>query len=198
MTTPTVRRAAPIDIVGVIDTLQQAFFDDPVISYLFPDEHSRRWRSAKMFETLLRGHHMPLNSVWTTAEHEGAALWAPPGHWILPPRELVRNAVPMTRSFGLHLPRALRVLSTMDGHHPRQPHWYLAVLGTAPRSQGHGVGSALMGPVLDRCDSEGLPAYLESSKESNIAFYSRFGFALREELRLPGGPMVWPMWRDPR
>jgi ribosomal protein S18 acetylase RimI-like enzyme len=72
------------------------------------------------------------------------------------------------------------------------------VLGTAPEHQGKGLGSAMMAPVLHRCDDEGLPAYLESSKESNIAFYRRHGFEVVGEVVVPDGPTLWPMWREPR
>jgi hypothetical protein len=54
-----------------------------------------------------------------------------------------------------------------------------------------------MGPVLERCDREGEPAYLESSKEQNIPFYSRHGFEVTGQLDLPDGPSMWPMWREP-
>ena len=86
----------------------------------------------------------------------------------------------------------------MESKHPRQPHWYLATLGTAVEQQGKGVGSALMRPVLEHCDAEGIPCYLESSKERNVPFYRRHGFEVVEEVPLPGdGPMLWTMWREP-
>jgi ribosomal protein S18 acetylase RimI-like enzyme len=77
------------------------------------------------------------------------------------------------------------------------PHWYLAVLGTDPSAQGAGIGSALIGPTLGRCDAEGIPAYLESSKEANISFYQRHGFRVTQEIDLPQGPKLWAMLREP-
>jgi hypothetical protein len=50
-------------------------------------------------------------------------------------------------------------------------------------------------PLVDR---DGVGAYLESSKESNVDYYARFGFRVTEEVRLPRGPRVWLMWRDAR
>jgi GNAT superfamily N-acetyltransferase len=89
----------------------------------------------------------------------------------------------------------------LERHHPvRPPHWYLAVLGAEPASQGKGLGSAVLAPVLEQCDADGVGAYLESSKERNIDFYARHGFRVSEELRLGGarGPRLWGMWREPR
>jgi len=45
------------------------------------------------------------------------------------------------------------------------------------------------GPVLDICDREGLPAYLESSKERNVAFYRHTvrGHGELSCLRAPSG-----------
>jgi len=60
------------------------------------------------------------------------------------------------------------------------------------------MAPALMAPVLEQCDAEGVPAYLESSKESNIPFYERHGFKVTGEVKVKNGPSLWPMWRDPQ
>ena len=80
-------------------------------------------------------------------------------------------------------------------HRLRAPHYYLAALGTDPPHQGKGVGSALIEPVLARADREGIPAYLESSKETNVPFYRKHGFEVVQELAVPNGPRVWAMLR---
>jgi hypothetical protein len=43
-----------------------------------------------------------------------------------------------------------------------------------------------------------MPAYLESSKPSNIGYYEAFGFTVTREIKIPDGPALWPMWRPPR
>jgi ribosomal protein S18 acetylase RimI-like enzyme len=86
----------------------------------------------------------------------------------------------------------------IERHHPVLPHYYLSVIGTDPDQQGGGIGSALLAPVLSRCDSEGVAAYLESSKESNVGFYARHGFTVTDKVELPDGPPLWFMWREPR
>ena len=182
------------------DALSDAFWDDPVLSWILREEDSRSRRLARLFGVQLRGHYLPLGTVWTTPDRAGASLWAPPGHAIIPPTTILRYLPDMIRALGRHGVRALRTLNYVEGKHPKDPpHWYLGVLGTRTAAQGQGIGSALLTPVLDRCDDEGVPAYLESSKESNIAFYRRHGFEVTEEIALPfGGPSIWAMWRDPR
>jgi RimJ/RimL family protein N-acetyltransferase len=67
----------------------------------------------------------------------------------------------------------------------------------ATRFQGQGVGTALLRPTLDRCDEEGVPAYIEASSERSAAMYERLGFVHLGELQIPGGPRIWPMRRPP-
>ncbi len=125
---------------------------------------------------------------------------AAPDRW----RSALRDDLAFSRAM-LHprlLPRAPLVgwglLGIERRHPPAPPHWYLATLGTDPASQGRGLGTAVLAPVLEGCDRDGVGAYLESSKERNLDYYARFGFRVTEELRLPRGPRVWLMWREAR
>lgn len=194
---PESSRATPADLPAAGRALAAAFADDPVWSWLVPPKAwsrlAPRW-FALVAGQQLRGH----GEVLVDGDGLGAAIWASPGHWETKPTDVVRMAPIAARMFGTGLVRALRTLSFMEKHHPAEPHWYLSLLGTAPAAQGRGIGSALVTDITRRCDENGIPAYLESSKESNIAFYARHGFEVREQVSLPGGPPVWPMWREPR
>ena len=87
----------------------------------------------------------------------------------------------------------------MRAYRPAALHFYLQGLGTDPDRQGEGLGSAVMQPVLERCDADGLPAYLESTKERNVGFYEQHGFeVVGKEQIASDGPMLWLMWREPR
>ena len=195
---PTDVRLATVDEVPAVSVaLARAFSDDPLMEHLVP-ERRREARMERFFAFEL-GSIRPRGRIYTTPGCDGAALWAEPGQWQLRITEVLASAPTMLRVFSSRFPRGLQVLSRIEARHPTdRDHWYLAVLGTDPARQGRGIGSALLAPVLDECDREGVGAYLESSKESNIAFYARHGFEVTEEIPLPGGPSVWGMWREPR
>lgn len=199
---PSVRPAAAPDTAAIAAVLGRAFDDDPIWRWLLPDDASRVRRLTGVFEIMLRRVHLPHGATETAGRDAGveaAALWDPPGRWRMPVRVQAAQAVPLLRVLGARTPAALRTLGAMEKHHPREPHWYLAVLGTDPPAQGAGLGGALLRSRLDRCDAEGVPAYLESSKERNVPFYERFGFRVTRKLTPPGRgcPPIWLMWRDP-
>jgi ribosomal protein S18 acetylase RimI-like enzyme len=196
-----VRRVVPPDVPALVEVLARAFDDDPVPQWLFRGERRRRRGLRAFFTVQLRHTYLERGEVFTTAELAGAAMWSPPGRARPGWRDLVRlvPVLPYLTGLGRDTPEAARLLTAVDAARPRELHWYLATLGTDPDRQRTGVGSALIRSVLDRVDEEGLPAYLESSKESNLSFYGQHGFEVTGEIRTPrGGPTLWLMWRRPR
>jgi ribosomal protein S18 acetylase RimI-like enzyme len=187
-----IRQATHEDVPALCDALARAFFDDPVTSWGLPSERRRPAQSKRYFRERLRTL-LADELVFCDEGRRGAALWAAPDNWRASVRELSRMRI-FTRRTPLFLVAAQR----LEHAHPREPHYYLSVLGVAPGAQGEGLGSRLLVPMLERCDREGVPAYLESSRDRNVPFYERHGFRVTGELRFPlGGPKLWLMWRDP-
>jgi len=193
----SVREATKADDKKIADVLARSFWDDPVVSWLVGPPRMRYARQKIFFKTetvSVRKRGL----VLTTDDTAGAALWLPPKKWKTPWADVLLHTPSMIRAFGTRIPAALPLLTKLEKMHPTEPHWYLAVVGTDPVRQGLGVGGALINHVLDRCDEEGLGAYLESSKATNVPYYERFGFKVTDEITVDGGPTLWGMWRDPR
>ena len=196
---PTIRTVDPHEVDRLAHSLTKAFFDDPVFAWFWPYAHRRYDRIHRFFRTLaLEGSTLPHGHVYTTDTVGGGALWLPPGESETSTMETIRMLPELYRVTGRSFVRAVRGLSLMDATHPHEDHWYLWFVGVAPKWRGRGLGTALMRPILDRADDEGMPAYLEATSPLNRRLYERHGFEVTGEIQLPKGPPMWPMWREPR
>ena len=92
----------------------------------------------------------------------------------------------------------MQVFEQMDRYHPKEPCWYLPLIGVDPAHQGRGCGSALLQYALAQCDADGLPAYLESSNPRNISLYLRHGFEIIGNIQAGSSPTMTPMLRRVR
>ena len=190
-----VQRALATDRSTVVRTLSRAFHNDPFITWFYPDERQRVRRIEAFFDLLWRANWRD-GRIDIAADGQGAALWRPPGRWRVPRRTMIVNLPAMISTYGMAAGRVMASLAAMERQHLAQPHWYLMTLGIDPQAQGWGLGKALIHAGLDRCDADGVPAYLESGDADNISFYERLGFRLLSENDVPGGPSFYPMVRD--
>ncbi len=193
----SVREAQVDERAQLSAVLADALADDPVFSWLFPSRRRRDTRLRQLFALELAHWVFPAGGrALTTDDFRGANVEVPPGKsdMTMP----LSGALGLVRVFGTRLPRAGRLQGFFTRSHPQEPHYYIRTLGVATRFQGQGLGTALLRPTLDRCDREGVPAYLEASTERSATLYGRLGFVHLGELRVPdGGPPFWPMRRPP-
>lgn len=196
---PRTRTAEPGEVSWIAAVLAAAFADDPLWEWIAPDPTRRRRHVAPLFGEVIRSR---VDAGWATVteDRSGAAVWAGPGRWKASAAEQRRMALPFLRVAGARRIRSrLEALSRLEAIHPTEEHWYLEIVGVDPSQRGRGIGSAVIAPMLERCDAEGLPAYLESSNEANLPLYARFGFDVLDEVHPGHGcPPVWPMWRPAR
>lgn len=188
------------------ETLAAGFFDDPLFAWIVPSGARRQGWLAAFMRASLRMVEAAGES-WRAAG-DGAipavVSLVAPGRYPMPfasqlgftgcllPRLLVGQPTPR-RAW-----QAGRALARIDALHPGEPHWYFFQLAVHPSHQGRGLGRAIMDHGLERADADGVPAYLETSNPGNLDFYGRFGFEVREEVRLGAVPPIWTMRRAAR
>lgn len=186
------RKAGDGDLEGLAQLLAAAFFDDPVLSWAYPDPVRRRGILPAFFGAVIdacRGG----DETYATDDDVAGAICLPPSR---EPDEAMIEAI--EEISGEYTPRIFKLAELTNAEHPVDPHYYVFFLGTRPESQSQGIGSALLRQLLEPCDQATLPAYLEASSERNKQLYLRHGFEVTGEIRLPDGPTLWPMWRDAR
>jgi GNAT superfamily N-acetyltransferase len=185
-----------VDLVRVAAIAARGFYDDPVMSWIFPDRSTRLEALELAFERLAGTFVGRAGRVDVLAD-ACTALWLGPDP--PPPPEEPRPAP--DRPWHLFTEEVVERFTTlgalMEAAHPESIHWYLGVVASLPEEQGRGLGRRILQPVLDECDHQGLPAYLESSNPRNLPFYFRLGFEQTGEIQVPDGPVLIPMWREP-
>jgi GNAT superfamily N-acetyltransferase len=195
--TDKIRKAVPEDLPGLGSSLGRAFFDDPLFVWAIQDD-DRRQRFLLEFFTLYAKAFLRHDETYTTGgELVAAALWAPPGAVPISDQDAEELGQRIDELAGPDAPRFLELTKLFDAHHPHGSYWYLQFMGVAPGWQGQGIGSALIAPVLEWCDREGVRAYLDATSERNKRLYERHGFKAQDPFAARGGPPLWPMWRQP-
>lgn len=177
----------------VISTLVSAFSADPLMRWSYPAAHDYlahfpgfvRQFGGRAFETA---------TADTLEDAHGAALWLPPGQ-LWDDDQLI--AFMQATMDGARFETIGEIAGRLDGYHPDEPHWYLALLGVDAAYQDRGLGSALVAPRLELIDEQGLSAHLVSSSPRNHSFYRRHGFEIMDEVRVGDAPPLWPMLRAP-
>lgn len=178
----------------VIDTIALGFSIDPLIRWLFP-EPKKFLATFPVLVRLYAEKALEHQSAYHIDNYAGSTLWLPPG--------IHQDEEGLTRLFqdifsGSMQEDVLSLFEQMDMFHPDEPCYYLTFIAVDPAQQGNGYGSRLLEHTLKLCDSDKVPAYLESSNPTNLSLYKRFGFELVGNIQVGASPPVFPMIRAPQ
>jgi len=189
-------RVADQSVRATAKALADGFHDDEIWTWLLPRRLQLRRVLPRYYEAMIRRVFAPREAAWTTADAAGGALWFPPGTEELSRREQLRTALALLPEGAGSLRKGARWERLIHDNLPREPHWRLNSLAVKTSAQRRGIGSVLIEPGLHRAEADGVGCYLETQRRANIPFYRRFGFEEIGEIRLPGSPPVWRMWRS--
>jgi GNAT superfamily N-acetyltransferase len=193
-----IRVAGEGDRELIVRLLDEAFQDDPVSGWIFPGAEYRRATHHKLMAAFT-------DAVFADGRIDLAEDGAACALWLSVPGEAHAaegedEAVGLRELVDPDNERVETIARLMaEGHPAGRAHEYLWMIAVTPARQGEGLGAALIRHVLERCDHEGLPAYLEASSERSTKLYERLGYEFTDStLDLPDGPRMYPMWREPR
>jgi len=183
------------ELIG--DIIADGFADDPVNLWAYRGTSGMK----PVFTMLARHLYLPRGYGHKVADGSGGALWLPPDQsFDMPILPTVQVAATLLKHGGFaSVGNILKLDAFMKSRKPKERFHYLFAISVRAGHQGQGLGGALMRAGLARVDADRLPAYLESSKPSNVPFYRAHGFEVIEEvIPTEGCPPMWRMWREAR
>ncbi|ORY17133.1 acetyltransferas-like protein [Clohesyomyces aquaticus] len=222
-----VTRMKEADIDGAIDTIQQAFAEDPYNRWVYPDRIKVSLVRNRVSLTL-RCHWGIKHGLFHVARDTagpskilGCAMWLPPHppskpqSWSLSLSfwSLWFSQIRMNLWYGrgglstkrYWIWKARQAEAQQELWTSEKGYYFLNIVTVLPDAQGMGVGRALMEEVLKQADKEGVWCYLESSRSvPNVAIYEKFGFKLAKEMVCQDGEEdsgkinLYCMLREPR
>ncbi len=178
-----------------------AFFDDPVLRMMVPDETRRINKGTWIMEKMI-GYCARYGEVYTDDALSGGSAWLTPGNTEI---TLMRTIVSGLWQFPFrvgfrNMGRMNRMDAAMKKLHKRiapGEHWYLQILGTHPNSQGTGLGTAAIEIGAAKARAARLPIYLETMTQVNVDYYEKRGFEVAEKLEVDPELTIWAMLRQP-
>ena len=189
---------------SAVTLLADAFRDDPIFCFHYPDPQLRREVLELFFSDVLRAY-LRFKHVYGAFDGQtlvGAAVWRPPNAVVTGILAQLRGLIMRRRVLALSGQVGRMLLDGFAGlekTHPRTPHWYLFFIGIASDLRGRSIGARLMAPVLQAADMAVMPCYLETPFPHTLPFYRKLGYEVTSEPRpFTGAPQLWAMTREPR
>ncbi|RBY82850.1 N-acetyltransferase [Geodermatophilus sp. TF02-6] len=199
---PSVRPAEQRDVPRIAATLTLALTSSRWARWALPED-GRTQRLTRLAE-LDAGHRaVSTGTGWVTEDVTAVATWqAPPGEpgtHPLPDDVRAALARELPHIAGSRWDAVRRTRELVDAARPAEPHWWLAHLGTRPSSRRRGYGSALLQPVLDRCDAAGRLAATAVYSWAGVRFLRQVGFEVEQAMHTADGELpLWLLVRRPQ
>ena len=195
-------KIAPLDIKDTekaIEVLFAAFGRDPLMYYFFGNEYQNLARYLMQYVCKLADiSDLLLWGAFIEEELTGVAqITSPEAVDQNKQEEIAQVEEQLAIAVGeAVIARIERYVQVKEASKPKQPHFYLNVLGVLPKSQGQGVGKALI-EKLHKMSEESTPSCgvaLDTENERNLDFYHRLGYCVSTKTDLDR-VKIWSVFR---
>ncbi|MGK7948165.1 MAG: GNAT family N-acetyltransferase [Xenococcaceae cyanobacterium] len=203
----------PKDFDRAAALLAEAFYDNPLHVYIFPNPNNR----LKAIRWMLRGNlNKNLNSRKNIGQSfalvepkryhrvrkiKAMAFWNPPHGDAVSFFSLVQEGLlTMPLRFGWdsfsHLFEVIEEIEIVKKQTLNDtPAWYLNNMVVAPDLRSKGIGTKILSQQLHQVvEPSGFPAVLVTQREANVRFYQRLGFEVATESLVGSGEYAFTNW----
>jgi len=185
-----------------VEVLALAFEHDPAIQYLFssvnqPGAFRYQLRELYHYVCMVRFElQLPLLGCVVDNQLVGVACVA---ELVAKPMtdHLIKMYERLKSVFGPETTSRLEAYAQLtDQFRPKQPHFYLRVIGVHPEAQGKGYGRILLEAVheLSEAHPTSTGVALDTENADNVPFYQHCGYALIAKTKLEQ-LAIWCMFR---
>jgi ribosomal protein S18 acetylase RimI-like enzyme len=197
---PDVAHSQQLDLDLVVADLSAAFADYPLCRWILRGSGHEDLARRKLLELLLCEMGYAFGHVYRHLSG-GTAVWMASEH--LPQFDMLRAIVMIRKLLSIGgvscVRRCLATHRRMQAFHARSLHLYLFLIGVQPQVQRRGIGTQLITEGLRWADRDHRGVFVETSRESTLGFYRRFGFEVADVYDIePGSPATWTLWRPAR
>jgi ribosomal protein S18 acetylase RimI-like enzyme len=185
------------------DILEQAFYTDPLLNFIYGDTINEPGRLNWFFRVTFRLVAL-YGACISTDEKDGVLMMLPPDQTKMTIDKMYKSGL-LAAPFKMGWASFSRMMTFMEFAEKEHKaatsfdHYYLMTVGVLPARQGIGVGKKLMTKALEIVDANSMPCYLETQNKSNVPLYQRLGFEVVSDKEIPkGGLHNWGMLRQKR
>jgi ribosomal protein S18 acetylase RimI-like enzyme len=174
------------DLESAAQVLATAFEEDPLVSFILPNQKTRVKTITKFFRAMGRLAIRNGLAFGVSDPLEGVAFWNFPDKPSISasPKDLLTFLPLLFSYYPIGAQKARAVFRQIEANHKKyasEPHFYLDNLGVLASARGKGLSSQLIRPFLNMADEQKVIAYTDTVTKLNVSLYEYFGFECVEE-----------------
>jgi len=180
------------DLKNAVDVLNNAFSKESMWQEVFTDEEKNRILTEVMVRFCLK-----YGDVFATSDKLEGVMAIAPHDKDMTTWRIIRSGGFFLSMKIANEAKKLEVLTNAVEEAKKSlnlgSYIHLLIMGVSQEFQGKGFGGKLLRALMEKAEAERKPIYLETQKEENVNFYSKYEFSVKKKIILPE-PLNLPMW----